>query len=479
MKRRVESRAAWLCAIAFFISLVCAGQAVAQAWTQLAPTGGPPVARNNHAAAFNPASNRMIVFGGYTSLFVNDTWVLSNADGSSGTPVWTQLSPASSPSVRDGMAYAYNATSNRMIVFGGYSFGPFNDVWVLSNADNSSGTPTWTQLSPTGGPPGARYRAAGAYDATNNVLIVTDGWSGCCYSDAWILSHADGTGGTPTWTQLSPTGTAPSPRFGHATVYDPATNELILFGGYDGNYYNDTWVLSHANGTGGTPAWTQLSPAGTPPPVRGYHTTVYDAATNRMVVFAGANSSSLLNDVWVLDHANGTGGTPTWSQLSPTGTAPTPRYVHTAVYNPANNRMVVFDGGGVGGNIDETWVLTNASGVTAIPVGIAIRPNRAGNAISLSTTVTVPVAILSSATFDATTQVDRTSLTFGHSGSEHSLASCQNRYLDVNGDGRLDLTCNFTVSQTGFQIGDTTGYLQGMTTVGNPFAGSDTVSIRN
>jgi hypothetical protein len=41
-----------------------------------------------------------------------------------------------------------------------------------------------------------------------------------------------------------------------AHVYDPATNELILFGGVlDGKVYNDVEVLTNANGPGANPTW--------------------------------------------------------------------------------------------------------------------------------------------------------------------------------------------------------------------------------
>lgn len=63
--------------------------------------------------------------------------------------------------------------------------------------------------------------------------------------------------------------------------------------------------------------------------------------------------------------------------------------------------------------------------------------------------VTVPVAILSTAQFNAVTQVDRASPKFGRSGSEARLASCKKGGEDVNGDGRADLTCYFTVTGAG------------------------------
>ena len=63
-----------------------------------------------------------------------------------------------------------------------------------------------------------------------------------------------------TWTKQQPTAT-PSPRTGAAMVYDPATSQLLLFGGssHSGTgYLGDTWAW---NGT----TWTQLNPATSPP----------------------------------------------------------------------------------------------------------------------------------------------------------------------------------------------------------------------
>ena len=40
---------------------------------------------------------------------------------------------------------------------------------------------------------------------------------------------------------------------------------------------NDTWVLTNANGLGGTPVWTELSPGGTLSTPRAFHNAMYDA----------------------------------------------------------------------------------------------------------------------------------------------------------------------------------------------------------
>jgi hypothetical protein len=72
--------------------------------------------------------------------------------------------------------------------------------------------------------------------------------------------------------------------------------------------------------------------------------------------------------------------------------------------------------------------------------------------------------------------VDTTSLTFGHTGNENSLTTCD-APTDVNHDGRLDLVCHFTIKSSGFVMGDTLGYLKGGTLVGNTIHGSDMVKI--
>ena len=147
-----------------------------------------------------------------------------------------------------------------------------------------------------------------------------------------LVGHAMGQTG-PTWTELSPTGGTPGPHTGHTAVYDAANNRMTIFGGVNNplpscpsECLNDVWVLSNADGQGGQPAWTQLSPTGVPPAPRFNSTAVYDSGTNRMVMFGGSLDRDLscfssTNDVWLLSDANGL-GTPAWTQLSPSGTLP-------------------------------------------------------------------------------------------------------------------------------------------------------------
>jgi len=111
-------------------------------------------------------------------------------------------------------------------------------------------------------------------------------------------------------------------------------------------------------------------------------------------------------------------------------------------------------------------------------VAIDIKPGSATNSIHPRSQGKIPVAILSHATLDAPTQVDRASLTFGRTGDEQSLAFCdQDGLEDVNGDGRLDLVCHFHTPAAGFRAGDTQGMLKGQTSTGVPLTGLDAVRI--
>jgi hypothetical protein len=89
-------------------------------------------------------------------------------------------------------------------------------------------------------------------------MIVFGGNDGARSNQVWTLSSLQS---SPTWTQLTPLGTPPSPREHHSAVYDPVGARMIVFGGYDGALLNDVWALSLTD----PPTWTPLTTSGTPP----------------------------------------------------------------------------------------------------------------------------------------------------------------------------------------------------------------------
>lgn len=119
------------------------------------------------------------------------------------------------------------------------------------------------------------------------------------------------------------------------------------------------------------------------------------------------------------------------------------------------------------------------------PVLIDIKPGSDPNSINPDNQGKIAVAILSTDSFSAPDEVDCSTLTFGVTGSEDSLAYRgkpgqevpQCGVGDVNGDGLLDLVCIFLTQETGFAPGDIEGILRGTTYGGVSFEGRDAVNI--
>ena len=238
----------------------------------------------------------------------------------------------------------------------------------------------WIQLVPGGTPPSFRcFGASEVYDPGTNRAILFGGFgSGCSapVNDVWVLTRANGLGGAPQWLPLSPTGPAPAPRDNHSAVYDAASNRMIVYGGCEGGCLpvaSDVWILTNANGIGGTPQWIPLATAGAPPGRQG-HRALYDAANNRMIVFGGQDGggspATEFLETWVLSNANGLdAGTPTWTKLLPAGGPPAAAYAVNAIaFDSAHNRLMVFAGEDTaGGFTNAAWVLSNANGLGGAP----------------------------------------------------------------------------------------------------------------
>ncbi len=108
---------------------------------------------------------------------------------------------------------------------------------------------------------------------------------------------------------------------------------------------------------------------------------------------------------------------------------------------------------------------------------IDIKPGSRENSINRNSEGKIPVAILSTANFNASQLVDRSSLTFGPKGDEKSLAFCNEASADVNGDGIPDLICHFSTHLAEFKLGDTVGIVNGQTADGARFTAQDSVRI--
>jgi hypothetical protein len=254
------------------------------------------------------------------------------------------------PTRRDHTAIL-DPTADRMLVFGGSEGNVLrNEVLALAFS-----TQTWTEADIEGAGPSPRMGHSAVYDPIRERMLVFGGWEGTTgvyLNDIWALSLS----GSPQWTLVAAAGTPPSARYQHTAVYDPVGDRMIVFGGWSsGGRNNDTWALSLP----GTPAWTSISPGGVLPPPRSRQSAIIDPIRRRMLVFAG-QGSTLLNDLWALS----LDGAPAWSAIVPPGQQPWPIFEHTAAYDPVRDRMIA--GGGTSGleGFSEWWVLPLGNGAS-------------------------------------------------------------------------------------------------------------------
>ncbi len=107
-----------------------------------------------------------------------------------------------------------------------------------------------------------------------------------------------------------------------------------------------------------------------------------------------------------------------------------------------------------------------------ITVEIDIKPGSWPNAINPDSKGVIPVAILTTDDFDATT-VDPLSVKFGV--GEATECHGQGHIEDVDGDGDLDMVLHFKTQDTGIKAGDTEACLTGETVDGQAIEGCDAI----
>ena len=318
-------------------------------WSSLPSDVQRPSARREYVAINDVQRDRYLIFGGFGfqapdagGLFL-EVWTLP-LDSTS--PAWSPLAiQGPTPGERHSPQVGYDPARQRMIIFGGYGHHYpagvneyLSDVWELQ----LDGTPAWTELHPTGTPPTGRLAGASIYDPLRQRLIVFGGTVGATV-DTWQLDLSGN--GDPAWSILPTQGTPTLAGYGMTAMYDPVRDRMVMFGGSTSDNYfgvhNDVWELTFSD----PPTWDQLAPAGVLPSARRSLTSIYDAVRDRMVIFGGwdnlsDSTSSFLNDAWGLSLS----GSPAWTQLKPEGTTPTGRDTHAAIYDAQADRLVVFGG---------------------------------------------------------------------------------------------------------------------------------------
>ena len=292
-------------------------------WRRLFPTDSPSP-RASFAMAYDPVSQRVVLFGGYdASTYLSETWTF---DGST----WAQATPTLSPPPRAAASMAYDAVSGRLVLFGGFDGnGYLGDTWLWNGAnaswasvptaisapavtgprlftDPSTGHATmfggfdgrfyqgttwqwtgtdWSDLAPANAP-GGRASASVAVDLHNNQVVLSGGLAAINPFGTFLWDGLD-------WSRAL-TDTQPPLVYDGGAAYDPQRQHVILFGGGEGGTDIDqTWEWT---GTDWVPVASGRSPA-----AREAFGMVYDPALGHIIVFGGQrNETTLFDDTWEL-----------------------------------------------------------------------------------------------------------------------------------------------------------------------------------
>jgi hypothetical protein len=348
-----------------------------------APEGFLP--RELHAMVYDPTKNRVVLFGGRRggTAYLNDTWFLEGDTWRRGPEAPPQLTP------RHSHALAYDVTSRRVILFGGFDGARKRDTWMLEGE-------TWIQKPLVPNDPPERAYHTMTYDPVSGHVVLFGGSQIVPLGDTWVFdgdawvetpapegplprdqhvmtydaAHSrivvfGGRGSEPspgitnetwflkddTWSKL-PTNEIPSRQF-HAMVFDQRMGHIVIFGGKDGAVdTNSTFFLKGSSLLSGPATPDELTP-------RSHHAMAYDSKKERVVLFGGLDSDNQFrNDTWFLQGGEWIKGPPAPSGLEPRGS-------HAMTYDFAGERVVLFGGIDDDNYRNDTWFLEGDSWVPA------------------------------------------------------------------------------------------------------------------
>ena len=310
-----------------------------------------PSSRSGAAMAYDQNLRQTVLFGGGNDQTqASETWIWNGAR-------WVQRFPPVSPPPRRDHAMAFDSRLQTTILFGGsFSTQDLGDTWSWDGNN-------WTLLSAVG--PSPRANMAMAYDADRETVILHGGSprfsnNDPASSETWAW---DG----ESWSLI--TGDGPMAPFGHTMAYDASRNQIVLFvpanvsiAGGPSLDVGQTWVLD-----GDT--WVQI--ANTPPFARGETAMVYDSESRQSVIFAGNVSHPSFDppdsDTWV--YSDGM-----WIPILTT-VAPGERYRHAMAYDAASQQIVLFGGADCCSTFSDTWVWDASTQVWSEVVGLSDIPD--------------------------------------------------------------------------------------------------------
>ena len=251
---------------------------------QILPAGEPPPARAGHSAIWDVVSQALFIYGGQScTTFYDDIWIFKFQERS-----WSLLTQ-SGPGGRTGHSAIWDSRLAVMLVFGGVGDeGQNNELWRFRLESNS-----WVQSFPDGAIPEARSEHTAVWDAISESMLMFGGWSWESHSplqDLWSYDTWQGI-----WTPLA---MAPQSRAGHVAVWDNVSMSMLVHGGThleSTGYEKETWNYSLL-----LDKWTHLS-LSLPNygPDAKDHSAAWDSSSRSMFILGGLKSTGEdSNEFW-------------------------------------------------------------------------------------------------------------------------------------------------------------------------------------
>jgi hypothetical protein len=204
-------------------------------WTRMEPKLSPP-AMSAHAMAYDAESDRVILHGGgglfdkdrLEEYILSQTWAYdfnSNA--------WTKMSDGPA---RLGHRLAYDSESDRIVMFSGASFrdGRFRDVQETWAYDFNNDT--WTEMKPARSPAARHYHGL-AYDADSDRVILWGGFIGRDILDTNVWAYDFNAN---VWLEFIQEN-VPDECWYQTMAYDEVSRRILTYGGGDEGS-DETWA---------------------------------------------------------------------------------------------------------------------------------------------------------------------------------------------------------------------------------------------
>ncbi|URD91165.1 Acyl CoA binding protein [Musa troglodytarum] len=180
-----------------------------------------------------PWGNKILSIGGHTK-DPSETITVKEFDPQ--TCLWSNLKTYGKPPISRG-GQSVTLVGNTLVIFGGEDAkrSLLNDLHILDLE-----TMTWDDIDAIGTPPAPRSDHAAACHADRYLLIFGGGSHATCFNDLHVLDLQ-----TMEWSRPKQQGATPGPRAGHAGV-TVGENWFIAGGGNNMNGISETLVLNMA-----------------------------------------------------------------------------------------------------------------------------------------------------------------------------------------------------------------------------------------